>query len=94
MATMVATLDFSKAKDEHGNVMEPEVKFENSVFRYELNHVSFIMSCQTQTIYHSTGHPHHSKSISGRGPPRPSSLSVSQQKMLFCDGVVFKIGIN
>ncbi|CAL1711055.1 unnamed protein product [Somion occarium] len=33
MATMIATLDFSKARDEQGNIVEPIVKFENSVFR-------------------------------------------------------------
>lgn len=31
---MIATLDFSKAVDEHGVEVEPEVVFDNSVFRY------------------------------------------------------------
>lgn len=34
VATLLATFKFSKAVDEHGNVIEPEVKFENSIFRY------------------------------------------------------------
>jgi cytochrome P450 len=33
MATMVATLDMNKAKDAQGNVIEPVVDFNNSVFR-------------------------------------------------------------
>jgi len=33
IASMVATLKISKAVDEHGNVVEPEVKFENPIFR-------------------------------------------------------------
>ncbi|TFK50520.1 cytochrome P450 [Heliocybe sulcata] len=33
IACMCATLDISKAVDDHGNVIEPDVKFENSVFR-------------------------------------------------------------
>ncbi|KDQ55519.1 hypothetical protein JAAARDRAFT_37534 [Jaapia argillacea MUCL 33604] len=33
MAAMLATLDFKKAVDEHGNVIEPDVTFDNSVFR-------------------------------------------------------------
>ena len=34
MAYMVATLDISKARDQHGNVIEPEIVFDNAVFRY------------------------------------------------------------
>lgn len=34
MAYMVATLDISKAKDEYGNIIEPEIVFDNAVFRY------------------------------------------------------------
>ncbi|KAJ3507384.1 hypothetical protein NLJ89_g6331 [Agrocybe chaxingu] len=33
IACMLATLDVSKAVDERGNVLEPEVKFENPIFR-------------------------------------------------------------
>ncbi|KAJ3477354.1 hypothetical protein NLI96_g10518 [Meripilus lineatus] len=33
MTTILATLDISKAKDENGNVLEPNVVYENSVFR-------------------------------------------------------------
>ncbi|TFK34662.1 cytochrome P450 [Crucibulum laeve] len=33
LACMIATLDISKARDETGKVVEPEVKFENPIFR-------------------------------------------------------------
>lgn len=33
MASMIATLDITKAVDERGNVIEPEVVFDNAVFR-------------------------------------------------------------
>ncbi|KZT03629.1 cytochrome P450 [Laetiporus sulphureus 93-53] len=33
MASMVATLDMKKAVDAQGNVIEPTISFENSVFR-------------------------------------------------------------
>ena len=33
IASMLATLSISKAVDEHGNTIEPEVKFENPIFR-------------------------------------------------------------
>ncbi|KAF8995974.1 cytochrome P450 [Cyathus striatus] len=33
MARMIATLDINKAKDDSGNVIEPDVKFENQIFR-------------------------------------------------------------
>jgi cytochrome P450 len=33
LATMMATMRISKARDEMGEIVEPEVKFENSVFR-------------------------------------------------------------
>ncbi|PFH51601.1 hypothetical protein AMATHDRAFT_142046 [Amanita thiersii Skay4041] len=33
IASMIATLDIKKAVDEQGNVIEPEVKFENPIFR-------------------------------------------------------------
>ena len=33
IVSMLATLNISKAVDEHGNVLEPEVKFENPIFR-------------------------------------------------------------
>ena len=33
MACMVATLDISKAIDDNGDVIEPKVSFDNSVFR-------------------------------------------------------------
>lgn len=36
MVSMIATLDISKAVDEHGSEIEPEVVFDNSVFRYVL----------------------------------------------------------
>jgi len=31
---MLATLDISKAVDERNDVIEPEVKYENPIFRY------------------------------------------------------------
>jgi hypothetical protein len=31
---MIATLDISKAVDEHGNVIEPNVDFGNPIFRF------------------------------------------------------------
>ena len=34
MVSMIATLDFGKALDEHGMKIEPEVVFNNSIFRY------------------------------------------------------------
>ena len=34
MVSMIATLDFGKALDEHGMEIEPEVVFNNSIFRY------------------------------------------------------------
>lgn len=34
MVSMIATLDMGKALDEHGVEIEPEVVFENSIFRY------------------------------------------------------------
>lgn len=33
MTTLIATLDITKAKDEFGNPVEPNVVFENAVFR-------------------------------------------------------------
>lgn len=33
MASMIATFDISKAVDEHGNMIEPEIVFDNAVFR-------------------------------------------------------------
>lgn len=33
VVSVLATLKISKAVDEHGNVIEPEVKYENSIFR-------------------------------------------------------------
>jgi hypothetical protein len=33
MVTMLATLDMSKATDEHGSTIEPDVQFNDSVFR-------------------------------------------------------------
>jgi hypothetical protein len=33
MVTMLATLDMSKASDEHGNTIEPDAQFNDSVFR-------------------------------------------------------------
>lgn len=35
IASLLATFKISKAVDEHGNVVEPEVKYENPIFRYE-----------------------------------------------------------
>lgn len=34
VVSMIATLDFGKAVNEHGVEVEPEVVFDNSVFRY------------------------------------------------------------
>ena len=34
MATIVATLDITKARDAEGNVVEPKVEFNNAVFRF------------------------------------------------------------
>lgn len=34
MTSMIATFDIRKAKDEAGNVLEPQTSFENAVFRY------------------------------------------------------------
>ena len=34
MTSMIASFDFTKVKDAQGNVVEPVVAFENSVFRY------------------------------------------------------------
>jgi cytochrome P450 len=34
IASMLAVLDFSKVVDELGNIVEPEVVYENPVFRY------------------------------------------------------------
>lgn len=34
IVSMLATLDISKAVDEHGNTVEPTVNFDNAVFRY------------------------------------------------------------
>lgn len=34
MTSLIASFDIKKAKDAAGNVIEPEVIFENSVFRY------------------------------------------------------------
>lgn len=34
MTTLIATLDITKAKDEFGNPVEPNVVFENAVFRF------------------------------------------------------------
>jgi hypothetical protein len=34
MASMLATLDITKAVDEKGNVIEPEIQYDNSIFRY------------------------------------------------------------
>ena len=34
IASMLATLDISKAVDEHGNTVEPVVKYDNSIFRH------------------------------------------------------------
>lgn len=39
---MLATLDISKAVDEHGNVIEPKVEFENPIFRYAAFVVCFM----------------------------------------------------
>jgi hypothetical protein len=33
LASMLATLDISKAVDEHGNTIEPVVEFDNPIFR-------------------------------------------------------------
>lgn len=33
MASMLSAFDIGKAKDAHGNVIEPVVAFNNSVFR-------------------------------------------------------------
>jgi cytochrome P450 len=38
LATMLATLDVEKPRDKRGKVIEPEVKFENSVFRSAPSH--------------------------------------------------------
>jgi hypothetical protein len=35
MTTMMSTLDISKAVDDFGNVIEPKIEFNDSVFRYE-----------------------------------------------------------
>lgn len=47
MTTILATLDISKAKDENGNVLEPNVVYENSVFRY----VAFSHFCSFVVSY-------------------------------------------
>lgn len=33
MASFLATMNISKAADENGNQMEPEIKYENAIFR-------------------------------------------------------------
>jgi len=37
IASTLATLDISKAVDERGDVIEPEVKYENPIFRYVIS---------------------------------------------------------
>ena len=39
LATMLAMLDIEKPRDENGRYMEPDVKFENSVFRSDYFHL-------------------------------------------------------
>lgn len=34
LVSMIATMDISKEVNEHGHAIEPEIKFENTVFRY------------------------------------------------------------
>lgn len=34
MASMLATLDIGKASDDYGNILEPEIVYENPIFRY------------------------------------------------------------
>ncbi|TCD67633.1 hypothetical protein EIP91_012198 [Steccherinum ochraceum] len=47
MASMIASFDFSKAKDAMGNVVEPQVVFENSVFRSP-NHFACDISVRSE----------------------------------------------
>lgn len=42
IASILATLDIRKARDEAGNVVEPEVVFENSVFRCVMRSTRFM----------------------------------------------------
>jgi hypothetical protein len=44
VASLLATLKISKAVDAHGNVVEPEVKYENPIFRYVAN--LFLCPCK------------------------------------------------
>jgi len=37
IASLLATLDISKAVDEHGKIIEPVVQFENPIFRYVIS---------------------------------------------------------
>ena len=39
LATMLAMLDIEKPRDRDGKEIEPEVKFENSIFRSALSHL-------------------------------------------------------
>jgi hypothetical protein len=48
IASMMATLNISKAVDDHGNVIEPEVAFENAVFRCD-----FYCGCYIGNLPHS-----------------------------------------
>ena len=41
MVSMMATLDICKAVDEHGVQVEPEVVFDNSIFRFVFCFVAF-----------------------------------------------------
>jgi len=61
MVTMLATLDMSKASDEHGNTIEPDAQFDDSVFRcvapsgiltqFALSKIS----CYSRNRVHSSG---------------------------------------
>ena len=52
IVSLLATLKISKAVDEHGNVVEPELKYENPIFRCIVNSI-FLMN---RVLILDTGH--------------------------------------
>lgn len=48
---MLATLNMTKATDEHGNIIEPDVQFNDSVFRCVASGVTNLYTADNFLIY-------------------------------------------